>query len=231
MRFVAVLILSSLGVSARAEQFWVEYDASCGFFPEECGWMRTTHGGGAVRSLADGILTLDSTADPMICDYYKIERPITPGPGEMFVATWRLCVAQESGYWEWLAGIKSDDGYRVSFSYKTDQIRNLDEGWYHSIAPGVFHTYRLQSDDLDTYSLWIDDVCVHTGVFNGPFEPIPYVDFGDLSYGSNTLSLTQWSYWGFGVVPEPGSILLLLAGVCIAPRWAPSWQSVKGDPQ
>jgi hypothetical protein len=231
MRVITTLILLTFAAGAAAEQFWIEYDASCGQFPEECGWTRTTHGGGAVRSLADGVLTLDSMASPLISDYYKIERPITPGPGEMFVATWRMCVAQESGFWEWLAAVKADDGYLVMLAYKTDQMWSLDEQWYYPIAPGAFHTYRLESADLDTYSLWIDECCVHTGVFGGPFEPIPHVDFGDLGYGSNTLSLTQWSYWGFGIVPEPGAMALLLACACLGFRWERSWRFVKGDLQ
>jgi hypothetical protein len=211
MRILTILTLFALVSSAAAEQFWIEYDASSGLFPEECGWTRTTHGGGAVRSLADGVLTLDSTADQLIADYYRVDRPITPGPGETFVATWRVRVGYHSGYWEALAYIHADDGGRVLVDYKMDRMRVFDEGWQFAITPGVFHTYRIESNDMDVYTLSVDGSAVHGGVFHGPGEPIPFVDFGDIGYGGDTLTRLDWEYFGFGIIPEPSSLGMTLA--------------------
>lgn len=212
MRIATILALLTLAGSAAGEQFWVEYDASCGLFPEECGWMRTIEGGGAVRSLADGILTLDSMADPMIFDYYKMNRPITPGPGETFVATWRVCVAEQSEFWEQLAYFHGDAGSAVVLGYYLDRVCSLYEGWYLPFLPGVFHTYRLESPDLSSYSLWIDDAYSIAGVFHSPCEPVPFVIFGDGTCGTGAgVSRTEWEYFGFGVVPEPSALITVFA--------------------
>jgi hypothetical protein len=211
-RSLAILAAGLCVCLVQAEQFWISYDAACGQYPEQVGWTRTTHAGGAVRSISDGILTLDSTADPMIEDCYRIDRPITPGPGEMFVAEWRVCVAQQSGYWEVLAGAQADDGGQVVLDYKEDYVRSFWDGWSLPIASGAFHTYRLESTTMHDFSLWIDGTYAHSGAFDRPGPPIPFVAFGDASYGAST-SLTEWEYFRFGVVPEPGAIALAFA-VC-----------------
>ena len=218
-RIVAVVAAGLCACLVQAELFWISYDASCGLYPEEVGWTRTTHGGGAVRSLADGILTLDSTADSMICDGYGIYRPTTPGPGETFVCEWRMCLAQHSGFGESLVSMCADDGGGVAFRYWMDYLQSYHDGWTVPITPGVFHTYRLESTDMYTYSLWIDGAFVRTGQFDRPGPPTPYAAFGDCGYGGGVLSLTQWDYFRFGVVPEPGAIGLALAAcACVARR-------------
>jgi hypothetical protein len=228
-----ILALLAAGLCAclvQAEPFWISYDAACGQFPEEVGWTRHTHEGGAVRSISDGVLTLDSTASSMIWDYYGMDRSIAPGPGETFAAEWRVCVAEQSGYGESLAAIGADSGADVLFDYWMDHVRSMAEGWSVPIAPGVFHTYRLESADLDTYSFWIDGSYVRSGVFTGPGPATPFVSFGDGSYGAGTLSLTQWGYFRFGVVPEPGGIALTLAaGACVARRRGRERVPFKGE--
>ncbi|HOO16553.1 MAG: hypothetical protein KBH81_04280 [Phycisphaerae bacterium] len=92
MRIVALLASLMLVAGAAGEQFWIEYDASCGLFPEECGWNRLAMEGGAERSLDDGLLTLDSLAGLGVIDCYGIGRPISLAPGESFVMQWRLRV-------------------------------------------------------------------------------------------------------------------------------------------
>ncbi len=202
MRLTIALLAAGLcACLAPAEPYWVSYDADDGRFPEEVGWTRHTHGGGAVRSLADGILTLDSTASSMICDYYEMDHPTTPGPGETFVAEWRVRVAQHSGFWEALTYVRGDAGDDVLLGYTMDHLRSWDEGWSVPIAPGLFHTYRLESADLHAYSLWIDSAYVRSGVFEGPGAPIPWALFGDISYGTTPcVSLTEWDFFSFGVV-------------------------------
>jgi hypothetical protein len=212
-RIVVVLAAGLCACLVQAEPFLIEYSAASGLYPEESGWTRHTHGGGAARSLSDGVLTLDSTASSMICDYYRIDRPITPDPGETFVAEWRVCVAHQSGYWKALAGAVADDGAAVLFDYKEDYVRSFYDGWSVPIAPGVFHTYRLESTSMYDFSLYIDDSYARSGVFDRPGPPVPFAWFGDGSYGGDTLTLTEWDYFRFGVVPEPSGMALVL-GVC-----------------
>jgi hypothetical protein len=226
-----ILALLAAGLCAclvQAEPFWISYDAACGQFPEEVGWTRHTHDGGAVRSLSDGVLTLDSTASSMICDYYEMDHPITPGPGEMFVSEWRVRVVQQSGFWEALACAQADDGGVVVLGYSADHVKSWYEDWSVPIAPGIFHTYRLESTSMYDYSIWIDGSYVHDGVFDRPGPPIPFVVFGDGSYGTTpSVSLTQWDYFAFGVVPEPSSLMLLLAlpaCACVARSRGVRWR-------
>ncbi len=228
-RSLAILAAGACACLVQAEQFLIEYSAASGLYPEVCGWTRSTHGGGAVRSIADGILTLDSTGSSMICDFYRVDRPITPGPGETFVAEWRVRVAQHSGYWEGLASARADDGGEVAFGYDTDRVFGYWEGWYVPVAPSVFHTYRLESASMYDYSLWINGTYAHGGVFVRPGAPNPTVWFGDGTYGAGTLSLTQWDYFRFGIAPEPGGIALALAAcACVARRW-PRGALFKGE--
>jgi hypothetical protein len=232
-RIVTIVAAGLCACVVQAEPFWISYDAACGQFPEEVGWTRHTHEGGAVRSLADGVLTLDSTASSMICDYYEMDHAITPEPGETFVAEWRVCVSQQSGFWEALTCLRADDGGVVLFGYTQDHMRSWYETWSVPFDPTVFHTYRVESGDMYNYSLWIDDAHVHDGVFDRPGPPIPWVLFGDVSYGTTPcVSLTEWNYFGFGVVPEPSSLMLalaLLAGACVARRRARQVGVFKGD--
>jgi|GEM_PF-1029767 len=220
-RIVAVVAAGLCACLVQAELFWISYDASCGLYPEEVGWGRIAHGGGAVRSLADGILTLDSTADSMICDGYGIYRPTTPGPGETFVCEWRMCLAQHSGFGESLVSMRADDGGGVNFRYWMGHLQS-EQGWTVPIAPDIFHTYRLESTDMYTYLLWLDGVYMGSDAFDRPGPPVPYAAFGDCTYGTTPQSsLTQWEYFRFGVVPEPNSLALVLAlttCACVARR-------------
>jgi len=220
-RIVAVVAAGLCACLVQAELFWISYDASCGLYPEEVGWTRTTHGGGAVRSLADGILTLDSTASSMINDSYRMERPTTPGPGETFVCEWRMCLAEHSGFGESLMSMRADDGAGAQFRYWMDHVQSED-GWSVPITPGVFHTYRLESVDMYAFSLWIDDAFVRTGDFDRPGPPVPYAAFGDGSYGASR-SITQWQYFRFGIVPEPGGLMLALVACAYGARMRAGW--------
>ena len=82
----------ALTASAAAEPYWITYEGND--YPENVGWERVWgnwdgpyQGDGAVRTLEDGVLTLDTLYDDGVVDFYKIERPgaIDPGPGELFV--------------------------------------------------------------------------------------------------------------------------------------------------
>jgi hypothetical protein len=86
---VAVVLVLAPAVGL-ADQYWVAYEAND--FPENMGWLRRygdengpMHGG-AERSVAEGILTLDGLRHDQIYDGAEMQRPIDPGPGELFVA-------------------------------------------------------------------------------------------------------------------------------------------------
>jgi len=86
---VFLAVLSCAGYSAAlAEPYWVAYEGND--FPENEGWGRRWgnwdgefEGDGAVRTVADGVLTIDSMYDEGVYDYAYVERPgaTDPGPG------------------------------------------------------------------------------------------------------------------------------------------------------
>jgi len=94
----ALLLLA--GAPGRAEQFWIAYEGDD--YPENQGWNRVFGNGagpdqgGANRSVSDGIFTLESLYDVSVCDFYKQERTVDPGPADLFVAEWRVRIDPSS---------------------------------------------------------------------------------------------------------------------------------------
>ena len=72
--------------------------------------------------------------------------------------------------------------------------------------PGVFHDFEMYSSDMRSYELHIDGALAIEGVFHESLFPAG-AGFGDLTSG---LSLAEWDYFRFGVVPEPACASLLL---------------------
>lgn len=222
--FVEITIcLLVLGAGARAEPFWIEYDASCGQFPEEVGWDRLAMGGGARRSLEDGALRLDSLASTSIIDCYGISHPVDLGPGESFVLEWRLRVNEVYGLADppvkpVMAVFFAGYG-RVTLEYSETSLYSLLEFTWIDFDPHAFHDYSLATSDLLTYTLRIDGSAAHTGPLVTPCS-VSSVDWGDSVTGSSSLS--DWDYVRFGVIPEPSSVLLTtcacLAGAILRAR-------------
>jgi len=205
-----------LAGSAAGEQFWIEYDASCGLFPEECGWTRLAMAGGAQRSLEDGLLTLDSSASLSIIDCYGISHPVHLGVGESFVVEWRLRVDDVDGAAH--PPVKPTltvgfNGYGMgNFVYSESSLYSDYDFTWIDFDPYVFHDYSLATSDLLTYTLRIDGSIVYMGRFTTPCYTSA-VGWGDATTGASSLS--DWSYVRFGVIPEPSGALLVIS-VCLA---------------
>lgn len=213
MRATAVLVLMALVNPALAEQYWIEYDPSAGLYPEQVGWTRYTHAGGDQRSFDDGALVLDGLASRQIADYYGMCRPggLDPGPGELFVARWVLRVTAVDGYGDPFVSVNADDGAGVAFLFDEGSIMNvLEPGVQALFAPGEYHQFELRSSDMASYELLIDGVPALDGMFHQEISTSRII-WGDGAIGS--ASLTYWRAFGFGVVPEPTALALL---VCIS---------------
>jgi hypothetical protein len=206
-----VLLAGALPGLARADPYWVAYEGDD--YPENDGWIRRVLGGGADRSLEDGVFTINSLGSPEIVDSYRIERKIDPDPGELFVAEWRLRIAQNLNHYEAGFGIAPDNPATLTFRYELDRMWSTREDWSIEIAPLVFHTYRVESSDMLTYRLWMDGVMVHDGEFDTVSFNQSFVAFGDSGQFGGTGSLTEWDYVRFGVVPEPSAGCLCFATV------------------
>ncbi len=200
MRVLAALVSLMLAGSAAAEPFWVEYNASCGLFPEEVGWERTVYGGGAERWIQDGYLVLDGLVGSGISDFYRMDAPVALEPGERFVMEWRLRVDEVPGLWDPGINFTVLGEAMLTLVYTESTIYSLYETMtIASFEPGVFHDYSLTSTDLETYTLCIGGEPVHGGLlsFPGGESRVRWGDYG------RPASLSTWSSVAFGVVPEP----------------------------
>src|SRR5262245_4076497 len=89
-------IVIAVTASAQAEQYWVAWEGND--YPDNEWWERVVDGvGPAIRSLSDGILTIDGRADRQIDDYYRMDRLLNPEPGELFIMQWRFRVNEIDG--------------------------------------------------------------------------------------------------------------------------------------
>jgi hypothetical protein len=216
MRAFAALISLALVATAAAEPFWIEYDASCGQFPEEVGWDRLAMGGGAERSLDGGVLTLDSSAGPSVIDCYGISHPVDLGPGESFVLEWRLRVNQVDGAVSRPVKPAITVGFDgcggATLEYSESSLYSILEHAWIDFDPYVFHDYSLTTSDLLTYTLRIDGSVAHNGRLETPCY-VSAVGWGDKVTGATSVS--DWDYVRFGVIPEPSGALLIISA-CLA---------------
>ena len=232
MRFVPLLLftlaaLGALVTTAGAEPYWVTYEGND--FPENEGWTRywgnwdgPYEGDGAIRTLQDGILTMDSLFDPGVYDYYRVDRPrqIDPGPAEFFVMEWRGLVEEMSPGTYFAAGlvVGSDDGWQLGFGIYPDAVVSSFEDVSVPVEPGLFHEYRAVSANMRTYELYIDGELALTGDF---WEGLTR---SRVSFGEGVLGMAaraRWDYARFGVIPEPGALVLMLTS-CGLGMWEQS---------
>lgn len=212
-----LLFLPLLGLAishqVHADQYWVAWEGND--YPENDGWERRVNGSGgpAIRTLNDGIMTMDGRADLQIDDYYRMERPLNPEAGEEFIMQWRLRVNEVDGHplglYDPGVQLYSDDDWAVSLLFGTDFIRSFHEDLTFPMEGGVFHTFEFRSLDMRSYRLFVDDSLIHVGSLWEPDFDRSRVHWGDLARGS--ASLVDWDYFRFGVVPEPGTGISLLA--------------------
>lgn len=206
-------LVANIAAPLHAEQYWLAWEGND--YPENEGWERRINGvGPAVRTLGDGIMSIDGRADRQIDDYYRMDRSLNPEPGELFVMQWRLRVNEVIGHplglYDPGVGLFSDDDNELTFVLGVDFIRSYHEdGAIIPIEPFVFHEFEVRSFDMQTYELRIDGTTARTGEFWKPNFRRSGVDWGDYTRGS--ASLTDWDYFRFGVVPEPSSLALILA--------------------
>lgn len=217
-RLWACVVTVGSALSATANPFWVSYEGDD--YPENQGWTRIIEGDGpANRSLADGVLTIDSLWSTQVSDFYRIDRPVNPGSGEVFVSQWRVRVNTVVGNTSYDPGLAffSDDTWGLGFLLGHGGLwGNFEHQLFIPYEPDVFHAFELRSRDMRTYELFMDGALAHVGMFWEPAVTGPYVAWGDATRGS--ASDADWDYFRFGVIPEPASILLTSAMACAMRR-------------
>ncbi len=205
--YVLAGVLLTLGAGgAWAEPYWVAYEAND--YPENEGWWRIWYGQPAQRSLEHGLMTLDTTSDPLNAEYYAWDQPegIDPGSGEEFVLQWRVCVDEVTDWTDPAVVVESDESWVVPLRMGRDFI---GDGWDVTVGfePGVFHEFELRSPDMRQYDLYLDGTLVAQSLFRS-LTGQSRVSWGAGGYGVS--SSTRWDYVRFGVVPEP------VAGIALA---------------
>ena len=209
--FLSVLSLASSGL--RADEYWIAYEGND--FPENQGWTRRTLAGGAIRTIKEGALVIDSLSNTLIIDSYTWRRParFDPAPGELFLAQWRTRIDEIRGFMDLTVIVSSDAQWEVGFEMNTDTIRSvLEPGVNSQFEPGLYHVFEFRSADMRSYELRIDGQIA----INGNFRPLfnsSRLAWGDGIQGARSLS--HWDYVRFGVVPEPSSALLVSLGFMI----------------
>jgi hypothetical protein len=167
--------------------------------------------GGAIRSLEDGALVLDSLRSVLIIDYYEMSRPIDPEPGELFIMRWRLKVDKVPERYGLSVGVFSDNSRGVGFQFGEASFRSsFEQNVIGTFEPQEFHVFELKSSDMENYKLLIDGSPALTGRFM-PAGPPSRVGWGDGIQGP--VSLSRWDFFEFGVVPEPSAFLCILCGL------------------
>jgi hypothetical protein len=220
MKRVGVLgLLLGAGLVARADPYWITYEGDA--FPENDGWRRSygdeqgPHHGGAVRTIEDGVFVLDSLRHDQIFDYYEIDRLINPAPGELFVAEWRLRVDEPSDFGDVLVVIARDEPPGdVEIDFGTQSVELLDAGGITlGVAPGTFHTYRIESADMVAFDFLVDGQLAYQGVFDDVSLLESFVGFGDSVQGRRSMS--RWDYFRFGALPEPTALTGFALGAIV----------------
>lgn len=211
MRWIwsVLVVLAICGAITRAD-WWYTYEAD-GSYPEQEGWERNTAGGGGQRWFEDGAFVLDTSANGGIMDFYGKGIPSLPDPNDpthAFVCDWRLQIDSMTGWWNPTFFVTFDGYGDVVLGFQMDRIYSLYEGKYIAyFEPGVFHTYRLVTCTMDTYTFVVDGVTVYAGDVS-PWANASVVQFGDNTTGSASLSRLDYLRYGVIAVPEPGPFLL-----------------------
>lgn len=210
---IAVVLLVSSTISARADQYWIAYEGND--FPENEGWTRGFSAGGANRYIEDGALVIDSLASTDVYDDYQWVGLTNPEAGETFVMQWRSLVEQQTTWFDASITLaRSGPPGDLTVLLGPDTVLMLDQWTEFQITPGLWHEYHLQSADMENFSLSVDGDLAISGTFQTPSILSAFVSFGDSWVGS--ASLSRWDYFRFGVVPEPPSDLLIaVVAFCI----------------
>lgn len=218
---LCTLLVFAAATEAPCTPYWIAWEGDS--LPESGGIWQRQYGnwdgagrGEAIRTIQNGILTIDSLHDDGIYDFLRMDSPgaYSLDPGESFVAQWRVRVNESVGFIPLDVGLAlfSDDDWGLGLQFGVDSVRSSFERLQFSYAPGVFHSFELETSDFRAYRLYMDGSLLIDGNFWEPAVTSSYIAWGDGVQG--VTSHSEWDYVRFGVIPEPqsvaGAIVLLL---------------------
>lgn len=151
---------------------------------------------------------IDSRASFQISDYYQVDRPMNPDPGELFIAEWRMRTIENDGFSpDAEVVIVPDQEGTLGMGHYPDRLVSTREGWTENVTAGDFHSYRMESTDMVHYSLHIDNQLIRDGQWDLNSLNRSFLAFGDAVRGVRSVS--EWDFVRFGVIPEPSSFIAL----------------------
>jgi hypothetical protein len=216
--FLSAALLLAGAVSARADPFYLRYDAD-EVYPEDAGWTRYWQdpSGAEKRSLEDGWLTLDTRDSYSIFDsYYVRSSAFELRPGEQLQVSWRMQMLETDFVGGWKTDVtvfvSNGDSQYVQLCLAPDYV--AEEGYgmeepdnYFAFEPGVAHDFLFASSDMEHFELHVDGEFAFSGVFLwDALIGANVVAFGDAWIGLRSLS--QWDYVEVAVVPEPPTLVV-----------------------
>lgn len=202
--------------AARADQFWIAYEANQNHTPPELqGWQHHWDYGEPptppVRSVLNGIFTLDTLGLWHVEDFNYRNAAVSLDAGEQFVAEYRVRVTGDiHDTWVFVSqgsSWGSDIGMTIGPAQIAVGATTIE------ITSGVFHQYRWTSNDMIQFDLYIDGVLRHSRSRTDELGPSVNMLFGDWTFGTAPgapTSRSEWDYVRFGVVPEPVTALSLI---------------------
>jgi hypothetical protein len=209
---IGILALAALTSPTRADPFYLRYDAE-ETYPEQDGFTRYGQDpeGLLVRSVKDGLFTIDSRASFGIFDLYLVQSDAFElERGEELRINWRMRTLEDTGTPQ-----QTDVNFFLSNSSAAFvdlfigpgfvSENELGDEHFYPFLPG-FHTFSFRSADMLSYQLFVDGAFAFAGLFHAQAIIGPnFVTFGDAVIGERSLS--KWDYVEIAVVPEPSTIL------------------------
>lgn len=188
-------------------------------FPETSGWTRSVFLT-PQRTLENGILIqyFDSVGDH---DFYR--RFLSAfSASTNFFAEWRVQSDAPSTLLDSFqipAGFVLSGNTGVTYHFRfTDSLglftRSDNSLFFFPLEPHMFHTYRVELLENDSYRFLIDGRLVDSGEQSGPYPTLmSEIIWGGRFYEPN--QTIQWDYIRYGTIPEPATATLHLIGTTL----------------
>lgn len=234
-RILSVLILvGTCAAGVEASPFSLNYVPTD--YPENEGWLRASYDphGLLDRYLSTAGLVIDGSASAEIADSYATLAPeLALLPGESLRVAWTehtLFTTDSQGlnHSDVVVDVISPNGRFIEIFLGQDFVGAEEQlggpsVHYYAFDGSIPHDYFFESNDYQSYQLYVDGVFAFQGSFPGITGFGPAVGFGDAFVGESSSSI--WSSFSVDVVPEPASHLTLaLLVVVIRERRSSTWQ-------
>jgi len=176
--------------------------------PSAQGWTYFSSGAAEtdVFSVAGGVLSMNGTLTNAA--YYKIEGAVDPALPFSLTARARVL----SGGQALAFHVSTDTLFAGIDLSPTTIIDETNGAFLASLDNTIFHDYRIEGAFGTGYQLFVDNTLLASGSFRA--YPVNMLAFGDSgSYGSGRAEITALSFQQSAPIPEPATLLLLMAGL------------------